>query len=82
MPKYTTEDIRNLAMVGSAGGGKTTLVELMLNKAGVIGRAGRVEDGNTVCDYDDLEKDNRLRIADWEEVQEEGEINGSLYMYF
>ena len=57
MPKYTTSDIRNLAIVGSAGAGKTSLVELMLNKAGVIGRVGRVEDGNTVCDYDDLEKE-------------------------
>ena len=57
MPKYTTSDIRNLAIVGSAGAGKTSLIELMLNKAGVIGRIGRVEDGNTVCDYDDLEKE-------------------------
>lgn len=57
MPKYTTSDIRNLVIVGSAGAGKTSLVELMLSKAGVIGRVGRVEDGNTVCDYDDLEKE-------------------------
>ncbi len=57
MPAYTTADIRNLALVGSPGAGKTSLVELMLHKAGVIGRVGRVEDGNTVCDYDDLEKE-------------------------
>ena len=57
MPKYTTADIRNLAFVGSAGAGKTTLVEAMLHAAGVIGRAGRVEEGNTVCDYDELEKE-------------------------
>lgn len=57
MPSYTTADIRNLAFTGSAGAGKTTLIETMLGAAGVIGRVGRVEDGNTVSDYDDLERD-------------------------
>ncbi|MHC4220700.1 MAG: GTP-binding protein, partial [Planctomycetota bacterium] len=57
MPTYETDAIRNLAVVGAAGSGKTTLVETMLHEAGVIGRAGRVEDGNTVCDYEDLEKE-------------------------
>ena len=55
MANYTTQDIRNLALVGSAGAGKTTLAEALLHKAGVIGRAGRVEDGNTVCDFEELE---------------------------
>lgn len=57
MPKYTTADIRNIALTGGAGSGKTTLVEHILHNAGVIGRVGRVEDGNTVGDYDDLEKE-------------------------
>ncbi len=57
MPQYATADIRNLAIVGSPGSGKTTLVETMLHEAGRIGRVGRVEDGNTVCDHDDLEKE-------------------------
>jgi elongation factor G len=59
MPKYTTDQIRNLALTGGAGAGKTTLAEIILHNAGVIGRAGRVEDGNTVCDFDDLEKEVR-----------------------
>jgi len=57
MPKYKTSDIRNIAIVGGAGSGKTTMVECLLHDAGIIGRAGRVEDGNTVCDYDELEKE-------------------------
>ena len=57
MANYTTNDIRNLAIVGATGTGKTTLAEALLFKAGVIGRTGRIEDGNTVCDYDDLEKE-------------------------
>ena len=56
MAKYTTTDIRNIAMTGAAGAGKTTLVETMLHAAGEIGHVGTVEHGNTVCDFDDLEK--------------------------
>ncbi|MHC4210270.1 MAG: elongation factor G [Planctomycetota bacterium] len=57
MPNYDTEAIRNVAMIGAAGCGKTTLTEAMLHQAGAIGRAGRIEDGNTVCDFEDLEKE-------------------------
>ncbi|MCI0674353.1 MAG: elongation factor G, partial [Phycisphaerales bacterium] len=57
MPKYTTAALRNIAITGGAGSGKTTLVENILHNAGVIGRVGRVEDGNTVSDYSDLEKE-------------------------
>ena len=55
MATYTTEQIRNLALVGTAASGKTTLGEAMLAAAGVIGRAGTVEAGNTVSDWDELE---------------------------
>lgn len=44
--------IRNVAVAGHSGSGGTTLVEAMLLAAGVRTRAGRVEDGNTVCDHD------------------------------
>jgi elongation factor G len=57
MPRYTTAEIRNVGLVGTAGAGKTTLVETMLHNAGVIGRIGRVEDGNTVTDYSELERE-------------------------
>ena len=57
MAKYTTTDIRNIALTGTAGAGKTTLVETMLNTAGEIGHIGTVEQGNTVCDFDELEKE-------------------------
>src|SRR5258708_31624242 len=49
------EAIRNVVLVGHTGAGKTTLVEALLAATGVIGRAGRVEDGGTVTDSDEIE---------------------------
>jgi len=57
MPKYSTESIRTVALVGHTGAGKTTLTEALLAKAGAIASAGSVEKGNTVCDFDPLEKE-------------------------
>ncbi len=57
MPKYSTEAIRTIALVGHTGAGKTTLAEALLAKAGAIPSAGSVERGNTVCDFDPLEKE-------------------------
>jgi elongation factor G len=56
MTNHDTENIRTLALVGHAGSGKTTLAEALLCKSGAIGAQGSVERGNTVCDYDPLEK--------------------------
>ena len=50
------EAIRTLALVGPAGAGKTTLLEALLHQAGAIAQPGSVERGNTVSDYDPLER--------------------------
>ena len=50
MDQAATPLIRNVALVGHSGVGKTTLAEALLHRAGVIPRLGRVEDGTTVCD--------------------------------
>ncbi|CAM5335652.1 elongation factor G [Streptomyces xanthochromogenes] len=47
--------VRNVVLVGHSGSGKTTLVEALALAAGAVNRAGRVEDGGTVSDYDDIE---------------------------
>jgi elongation factor G len=57
MPKYSTEDIRNITLVGHTGSGKTTLVESLLAKSGKIGEAGTIERGSTTTDHDPLEKE-------------------------
>ena len=56
MPNYTTESIRTIALVGHGAAGKTSLAEALLHAAGNIQQKGAVEKGNTVCDFDPLEK--------------------------
>ncbi|MGZ4684079.1 MAG: GTP-binding protein, partial [Acidimicrobiales bacterium] len=56
MEVIPTERIRNVALVGHGGSGKTTLAEAVLLEAGVVSRLGRVEDGTTVCDSEPEEQ--------------------------
>ena len=57
MKSYKTNEIKNIALLGSKGSGKTTLAESMLYECGVIKRRGTIEAGNTVCDYFPVEKE-------------------------
>lgn len=57
MRTYQTNEIKNIAILGSSGSGKTTLAEAMLFEAGVIKRRGTVKAGNTVTDYFPVEKE-------------------------
>ena len=56
MPNYTTADIRNIALVGGAGSGKSTLMEAILHTTGTIGSMGSVEKGDTISDFTEEEK--------------------------
>jgi elongation factor G len=53
---YTTRDIRNIALVGQAGAGKTLLAEALLAQSGAIRSKGSLARGTTVCDFDPQEK--------------------------
>ena len=61
---FPPDKIRNVALVGHGGAGKTTLAEALLHRAGAINRLGRVEDGTTVCDFEPEEqKRGHLAVA-------------------
>lgn len=62
MSKHKTEDIRNLALVGHGAAGKTSLADALLFKAGAVDRRGNVDDGTSVSDYDDEEKERKFSI--------------------
>lgn len=58
MKTYSTSQIKNFALLGNAGSGKTTLAEAMLFEGKVIERRGEVESKNTVSDFTDIEHEN------------------------
>ena len=57
MKVYQTNEIKNIALLGSAGSGKTTLAESMVYEAGIIKRRGTVEGKNTMSDYFPVEQE-------------------------
>jgi len=75
MVKFDTKRIRNIALLGHGGCGKTSLAEAMLYIAGETDRLGKIADGNTVCDYDSEEVARGFSLSSsianlvWKEVK-------------
>src|SRR5919108_5442686 len=71
MKVYDAASVRNVALVGHSGSGKTQLVAALLFGAGAVNRLGRVDDGTTVTDYDEEEVARKhtlsasLAYAEW-----------------
>lgn len=63
MKVYSANEIRNIAVMGHSGCGKTTLMEATLHVTKVTSRMGRVEDGNTVSDYDAEEIRRKVSVS-------------------
>jgi elongation factor G len=77
MKVYQTNEIRNVALIGGAKSGKTTLAEALLFEGGIITRRGAVEDKNTVSDYRpiELERQNSVSASVMYTVYDNKKIN-------
>lgn len=75
MKQYGFRDIRNIALAGHGGSGKTSFAEALLFKSGSIDRLGKILDGNTTCDYDPEEVRRKTTIntttayLEWKDVK-------------
>src|SRR5207249_12141473 len=75
MKVYDAASIKNVALVGHSGSGKTQLASAMLADAGMVNRVGKVDDGTTVTDYDDEEIARKhtlsatLAYAEWNKIK-------------
>ena len=63
MQTYSSEKIRNIALLSHSGAGKTTLAEAMLYNAGAITRLGKVTEGNTVSDFEPEEIKRKISLS-------------------
>ena len=63
MKEYDVKKIKNIAIAGHSGSGKTSLTEALLYKAGASDRLGKTADGTTVCDYDPEEIKRKISIG-------------------
>ncbi|MDO5308015.1 MAG: elongation factor G [Planctomycetia bacterium] len=62
MSKHTPENIRNIVLCGHGGSGKTTLADAFLNLTGAVKRPASVDDGTSICDFDEEEKSHKYTI--------------------
>ncbi len=62
MPKYRAEETRNVALCGHGSAGKTTLVDAMLTTSGTLKRQASVDEGTSICDFDEEEKQHKYSI--------------------
>ena len=62
MPKYSIDQIRNVVFCGHGSAGKTMLVDKILTSTGAVARNASVEDGTSICDFDEEEKHHKYTI--------------------